>query len=801
MLRKLLACLLTGMMWNSYAQVITVADTDNSEPLESVTFTSKSPRASTSTNAAGQADISAFRGAATIEIRLVGYGSVVKSFDELQEAGFNLELTATNISLDQVVVSANKWNQVTSDVPVHIATILPKDAALLNPQTTADLLGTSGQVFIQKSQQGGGSPMIRGFATNRLLMTVDGIRMNTAIFRSGNIQNVISLDPFAISSTEVLFGPGSVIYGSDAIGGVMSFTTLTPQLSLTEEPFVKGNVVARFSSANQEKTGHMDINVGWKKWSAVTSFSYFDYDDLRMGRKGPEDYLRPFYVQRIDSVDRVVTNDDPLVQRPSGYEQTNFMQKVRFAPTKNWDLIYGFHHSEISGYGRYDRHVRYNDGLPRSAEWSYGPQIWRMNSLSATHTGNNALYDQATLRLAHQFFEERRIDRDMNSNTRFIRIERVNAYSANIDFSKSLAAQQKLFYGLEFIQNKVASTGIDEDIRTGVSVNGPARYPQSDWSSYAAYVTYQNRLSQLLTLQAGARYNSFGLNGTFDTTFYPFPFTTAELRNRAVTGSAGVIVSPGNKLSVSANLSTGFRAPNVDDVGKVFDSEPGSVVIPNPDLESEYAYNAEIGLARLFGKSVKLDAVAFYTILSNAMVRRDFALNGQDSIMYDGDLSRVQAMQNAARATVYGFQAGVEIKLPEGFSVSSRYNVQVGEEELDNGSTSRLRHAAPAFGVSRLMFTYKNLRIDFYTQYSRGLSFEDLPEEEKGKPELYAADGSGNHYSPSWYTVNLKASQKLTETLMVSGGLENLTDQRYRPYSSGMAGAGRNFVISLRASF
>ena len=164
--------------------------------------------------------------------------------------------------LDEIVVSANRWKQNSKSIPQKISVITASKVALQNPQTAADLLTISGKVFMQKSQQGGGSPMIRGFATNRLLYAIDGIRMNAAIFRGGNIQNVISLDPFATESTEVLFGPGSVMYGSDAIGGVMSFQTLTPQFSSEEKAFVTGSAVTRYSSANNEKTGHFDVNVG-----------------------------------------------------------------------------------------------------------------------------------------------------------------------------------------------------------------------------------------------------------------------------------------------------------------------------------------------------------------------------------------------------------------------------------------------------------------------------------------------------------------------------------------------------------
>ncbi|WP_238531658.1 TonB-dependent receptor plug domain-containing protein [Nitritalea halalkaliphila] len=112
---------------------------------------------------------------------------------------------------------------------------------------------------MQKSQQGGGSPMIRGFSANRLLYTVDGIRMNSAIFRSGNLHNVISLDPLSIQSTEVFFGPGAVLYGSDAIGGVMSFQTLRPSFSPSDTLQVSGAAELGLASANGHIRSHAQV--------------------------------------------------------------------------------------------------------------------------------------------------------------------------------------------------------------------------------------------------------------------------------------------------------------------------------------------------------------------------------------------------------------------------------------------------------------------------------------------------------------------------------------------------------------
>jgi len=762
---------------------------------------SENPKAFTTTNAQGQANISAFKEALKIGIRALGYKTETKSYAELVSLSMELQMIPTNIGLDAVVVSATRWNQRSNDIPSKIINISPKETVLQNPQTAADLLRISGKVFIQKSQQGGGSPMIRGFATNRLLYTVDGVRMNTAIFRGGNLQNVISLDPFAIKNTEVFFGPGSVIYSSDAIGGVMSFETLTPQLTLIDKPLITGRALTRYSTANNEKTGHFDINLGWEKWAMVTSITATDYDDLRMGSHGPDEYLRPFYVKRIDSVDVVVTNDDPKTQVPSGYSQVNIMQKVRYNPNETWNFQYGFHYSEMSDYSRYDRHMRLRNGLPRYSEWYYGPQKWMMNNLHITQNGNNAIYDQMTLRLAHQFFEESRISRNLNKPDREIRIEKVNAYSANLDFLKSTGSKNKLFYGMEVVFDDVHSKGINEDISAGISVPGATRYPQSTWTSYGAYLTDQFKVTEKFLLQAGIRYNHFQIKAEFDTTFYPFPFTSATLKNGALAGSFGFVYRPTDKWVISTNISTAFRSPNVDDVGKVFDSEPGSVTVPNPDLEPEYAYNVDLGMTRVFGDAVKVDITLYYTILQNALVRRDYTLNGSDSIMYDGTLSRVQAIQNAAVAHVFGVQAGMEVKFPKGFGFSTDFNYQAGEEELDDGTNSPSRHAPPWFGVSRLTYSANKLSLQFYAEYSGKRKFEDMPEEEKGKTEIYATDANGNPYSPSWYTLNIKASYPFAENFTVSTGLENLTDQRYRPYSSGIASPGRNFVLSLRVNF
>jgi len=801
---SLLCCLCIGVVCLSFSQSVFVFNQQTEKPLEGVKITSHSDRSIVITNALGQADISAFVGLEGIKIRLVGYKTLYLSYKAIAARGFSIGLQPLGFNLDEIVISATRWQQYSRDVPSKIISLSPKDAELQNPQTAADLLSLSGKVFIQKSQQGGGSPMIRGFATNRLIYTVDGVRMNTAIFRSGNIQNVINLDPFAIENTEVLFGPGSVIYGSDAIGGVMSFQTLSPKFSTTETLEVSGKSIARYSSANTEKTGHLDVNLGLKKWAFTSSFSSWDFDHLRQGSYGPDDYIKNTYPARRDGMDVAIEQDDELLQIPSAYSQINFMQKVRFQPNTNWDFQYGFHYSKTSTYGRYDRHNRTRNGKPRYAVWNYGPQQWMMHHLNITHGKSHGFYDKANISLAQQSFEESRIDRSFNSSQRRTRIENVEAYSVNLDFIKSVGKKHKLYYGIEYVLNDLNSKGTQTDITNGVLTDVADRYPQAFWYSIAAYMNDEWRINDKFSLQTGLRYNQFGLEADFsqNSDFFPLGFIDSELNNGALTGSLGSVYHPNHKLTIRANFGTAFRSPNVDDIGKVFDSEPGSVVVPNPDLEAEYAYNFDLGVAKILANQIKLDVTGYYTLLRNTLVRRDFQLNGQDFIIYDGELSRVQAIQNAAEAQVFGVQFDVEAKLSDKFTFLTDLNFQDGEEELDDGSLSPARHIAPFFGVSRLRYQLKNqLTLEFNTIYQGELSYNNLAVSERSKDEIYAKDENGNNYAPAWYTINMKAQFWFNSKLMLSAGIENITDQRYRPYSSGLSAPGRNLILALNFKF
>jgi hemoglobin/transferrin/lactoferrin receptor protein len=803
MIRLLIfTCLLPFFtMISSFSQTITLVDTEDLMPITDVAIMNESKTQFIYTNRSGKADITTFAEKDLICFQHFTYERLCLSPDEINRMGNVIKLTRKIFAIEEFVVSANRWEQNKNEVPNKITTVLKPAVELQNPQTAADLLGISDEVFIQKSQLGGGSPMIRGFATNRILIVVDGIRMNNAIYREGNIQNVISLDPSALESTEIIFGPGATIYGSDAIGGVMDFHTKRALFTTGKKPYIKADAFSRFASANREKTNHFDFNIGSRKIAFLTSITYSDFENLKMGsRKNPTGYIRSEYVLTTGGKDSVVTNTNPDIQVYSGYSQLNTMNKLRFKISENIDFVYTNHFSRLSDVPRYDRLIQYKSGVLRYGDWYYGPQVWMMNSFQMTIKKDNILFNEVKITAAHQNYKESRHDRNFGKTSMNEQFDEVGIASLNLDFDKKLkTGNQLLYYGFEYVNNDINSVAQTRNIITGDLAPAGSRYPNGEnkYTSTSIYAGYKNNISEKVTFNTGLRYNYVTLNSTIaDNSFFNVPFTTISMSNGAATGAAGIVLRLMEKMQINLNASTGFRAPNLDDVGKIFDPVAGIVVVPNPDLKPEYAYNIDLGISKDFADFLHLDITGFYTLLNNAMIRHDFLFNGNDSIMYKGVLSKVQAITNATYARVYGIHINLQANISESLSIKSALNVTEGSEKGD----IPLRHAAPVFGSTHLIYKSSQLTADLYSSYNGSRKFEKMPPTEIDKPYLYATDKNGKPWSPGWFTINFKVSYNIMKWAIINGGVENILDYRYRPYSSGIVAPGRNFIISMRVT-
>ena len=708
--------------------------------------------------------------------------------------------TFKEVKLNEVVISANRSPENKKNVAQSMLILSNKKMQFLSQQTTATLLEQTGSVFVQKSQLGGGSPIIRGFEANKVLIVVDGVRMNNAIFRGGHLQNVITTDNAILDKLEVLFGTASVAYGSDALGGVMSFYTKKPLLSNANNTVTSGNAFVRYSSAYNEKTGHADISIGGNKIASLTSFTFSDFDDLHQGKNHYSSYpnfgKRPFYAERINGKDSMVANSDPDIQKQTGYKQYDLLQKILLKTGKTEHLL-NFQYSTTSNIFRYDRLTETNAaGKLKSAQWYYGPQKRLLAAYTLT-LGASKLFDAANITAAYQDIEESRNNRNFGKAKLNHRIENVKVYSLNADFSKKFT-KDELRYGAEAVFNDVDSKANAEDITNGSRSDLDTRYPDggAHTQSYALYGIHTKKINKNFVLNDGLRLTHSALSAKFnDKTFFPFPFDNVDQNSTSLTGNIGVIISSNDGWRISPLFSTGFRTPNVDDLTKVFESASGNLIVPNPDLKPEHTFNYELSIAKTYSNKVQIGMTGFYTDYRNALTTAPTTFNGQSKILYNGVLSNVSTTVNKARAYIYGISGNVAADFSEHISFSSVLTYTYGriKESPDNYP---LDHIAPMFGRTSLTGHFSKFTAEVFALYNGVKKSKDYNLRGEDN-QLYSADPV-NGYTPAWLTLNLRTKYDINKHAALQFAVENITDKFYRVFASGLSGPGRNFVITLR---
>lgn len=785
----------------SYAQQLVVKDKSSLQAIADVHVTAANQNIALVTNSLGKVDISNLKNADSIAISHVGYYDVVFSYDQLKSLNFKLLLWEKNHALQEVVVSASRFKEKKEDVPQLMQVIDAKELAFTNTQTSADVLQQSGNVFVQKSQLGGGSPVMRGFETNKVLMVVDGVRMNNAIYRGGHLQNVVTVDNNMLDRVEVAFGPSSVVYGSDALGGVMHFFSKNPILSETDTALFKANAFTRYSTAYDEKTAHADFNIGFKKFASLTSITVSDFGDLRQGNNRNPFYgdwgKRTFYVERVNGQDSALVNDNINVQKQSGYKQLDVLQKFFYQHNSNTSSIVNVQLSSSSDMPRYDRLTQVSGNDPKYGQWYYGPQKRLLTAYTLQSSKKTKLFDDVKLIAAYQNVEESRHTRRFRKDDLSHRVEQLNIYSLNLDLAKDLN-KHELRYGAEAVLNDVNSTANSENIVSGAMSSLDTRYPDggSTMNSFAAYVTHAWEISEKVIVSDGLRLSNVQLESKFkDKSFFPFPFDDVKQNNTSLAGNLGIVIKPGKDWRINSVLATGFRAPNVDDIGKVFDSAPGSVVVPNPNLEPEKTVNADLGVSKVFNKKVTIGTTVYHTWYNNAITYNESTFNGQDSIDYDGTTSKVFSLTNAGKAFIYGGNAYIEANITNNFSINSTINYTYGRIKTDS-SNYPLDHISPVFGKTSFVLRLNKFKGEFFALYNGWKRVKDY--NKLGEDNFVAATPEG---TPAWFTLNVRTAYQINERFQAQVALENIMDTNYKVFASGIHGAGRNLVLTLRGNF
>ncbi len=706
----------------------------------------------------------------------------------------------TTSLLEEVIVTGNTFPEKRKHISQQIIVIGHKEIVRSLSNNTAGLLEQSGKVFVQRSQLGGGSPVIKGFEASRILLVVDGVRMNNAIYRTGHLQNVITVDDDILEKVDILSGPASTVYGSDALGGVIHFQTRQPLLNK-----IQTNVSTRYSSAMREFTGHADVNIGMRRFASLTSFSFSRFGDLRQGshrKTAQEDFgKRPQYIRQINGLDSIVQNDNINIQRSSNYRQYDLLQKFLWQGGPGESHALNLQYSNSSDIPRYDRLTDVRNGRLRWAEWYYGPQERLMASYQYKSQQLKGFFDQLKTGASYQHIEESRMQRGYRNPLRENRIERIDVWALNLALHKSMG-RHDLSVGADGQFNVLRSTAFNYHIISGAKTGGiTTRYPDGKNNMLYSGVYAQHLFRIIpgrLILNDGIRINYSSLDAHFkDTALLHLPFTKARQDHFTYSVHAGLIYLPGSSSRIAFNFSTGFRVPNIDDLAKVFESAGGvQLVVPNPALRPEQTFQFDLDLTKGFGKWLELEANVYYTIFRNAVVLDQFTLNGASSVLYDGKMTPVVAAQNKARAWLYGFQGGFTVRPASWFSLYSHLTYTHGEYKQGDKSTVPLDHIPPVYGKTGITGRYKLLEGEVYMLYNGKKKLKDY--NPFGEDNLVYATPEG---MPDWQILNVSARVTVAKQYSLQLGVENVLDKNYRVFASGISGAGRNLVVKLRAGF
>ncbi len=703
-------------------------------------------------------------------------------------------------STGEVLISADKSGEKRLNISRQIEVIDAKKIALAQQTNLGDILQQTGQVYLQKSQFGGGSPVLRGFEASRVLMVMDGVRLNNAIYRAGHVQDILSIDPFMLDRVEVIFGSASTLYGSDALGGAIYMKTKSPVFA-TDGKLMSLSATSRYASAANGFTGNAQLGYGSKKWALLLNATVNQFDDLRSGAVNysnvPGFNDRPWYVERINGVDSQVINPDPRIQKGTGYGQWDVFGKFALK-TGTLTHSLGVQYSSANNIPRYDRlWTTGSGGLPSNAVWNYTPQTRAMVHYSMKNSELSRW--KTTLSLAAQALTIGRETRGYRKSTQKTQKEELMMYTMNSDNTYKLMEHVKLNFGLEAVTNDVTSAAEAMNVNTGaVTPTHETRYADGGGStmSAAAYVGANwEIIPDDFAVNAGIRESYYKLEANYTPdNFLKLPYSRAAFSNLATTFHMGASKRLAEQLYLKGNVSTAFRNPNIDDMSKLFESVPGSkLLVPSEDLDPEHSMTWDFGLNYNIAQVLNIESGAYYTKVSDLIITAPGTLNGQDSILYDGQMTRVHNMQNAASGYIQGMYIGGKVKINRHLFVDGSIVSTFGRYKTGSGSGYEpLDHIPPTHGRVGIRWVGNGLQMEIFSIFNgkkRAMDYASFSSEDN-------VQQSPGGETPAWVTYNARLAWKLSEHWNITAACENIGDLGYRQFASGVSSAGRNLIFS-----
>lgn len=639
--------------------------------------------------------------------------------------------------LNEVTVIAQRKENKEQFVPFTVHSVNPQALDQYSPRTVPEALMSITGVFVQKTNHGGGSPFLRGLTGNQSLLMYDGIRLNNAIYRYGPNQYLNTVDAYALGRIEIAKGTGSVQYGSDAIGGVIQL--YSNDLKYSSAPSFQGTgASAKYMTGDMEKTIRGQFAYSNKKMALTGGITARRFGDL-------------------------IGGDSTGKQFPSGYDEIANDIKIRFKVSEHSNLTFNHNMVDQSDVPVYHKVVLENFAVNMSDR-----QRRMLQYLRYDLTTRNRLLDHAEFTIAHQQNVEKRSSRKNGSDVLRKEMDKVSGMSGTLDIFSNFAHYWTANSGMEFYSDRVNSSR--NDLKRGGNTSLRGLYPDGSFiRNFSIYTLHHLDLKDW-KIDLGVRYQSSTIKIT-DTTL-----GNVTLRPGSLVGNFAVLHDLGKGHAVYTSVSTGYRAPNIDDLGTLgivdFRYE-----VPTNDLASERSLHAELGY-KFRGRKLNFSTNLFILKLQDLITR-----NRKEGEVIAG--YPVYTKENTESALINGVEMEFSIRPFKGVSIESGVAYTYGWNETRQ---EPLRRIPPVHGRILSRYSKGNAWIAGEMQYAGKQS------------RLAKGDKDDNRIpkggTPGFNVLNLHAGYRFS-SLSLNVSAINLFNEDYRTHGSGINGYGRSLSLQL----
>lgn len=735
---------------SSFSQQISgyVYDAKFDHPLPDVNITLDGESIGAKTDSLGFFKISKVQtGNFSLRASLIGYYVYEKSIKVKRDDALelNIYLQPANIRLgDEIVISARRIESREFNAPEAITVINDQTLDLESARTVPEALAGVTGVFVQKTNHGGGSPFVRGLTGNQTLMMVDGIRLNNATFRYGPNQYLATIDPYLTNRIEVVRGAGSVMHGSDAIGGVISIFSRNPEFD--KEGFrVGGNVYGKWMSDGMEKTTRAELDISGEKVAFLGGFTYNDFGDIVAGEGIGE-------------------------EQPTGYTGISGDGKFRMKLGAENELILAYQYAKQEDVPRYDKIITGYE------KYHFDPQIRHLGYLRLKTGNKNKWVKNVNYVASFGRSDETRLLKKEGQTKLTTENDAVDTYGASVEIASVPNNNWTFTSGADFYYDIVNSSKVESQNGTDTQKRG--YYPDGATSSSFALFSSHTLLVKKFIFTLGGRLNVYQINVEDP------QFGDVNSDPLALVGNASVAYKLNENHHLIGSVYSAFRAPNINDLSS-FGSFNYGIEAPNPDLNPEKSLTAEIGLKssyERFSGSVFL----YQNHLTDLIERIAATYNGQDSI--DGE--KVFQKQNFSKALIRGIELNGQYELTSHLVTSVNFAYTYGQNQTLDEPMTRI---PPLFGRIGLSYNH-NSGFWALVEFLAAGKQDRLSEGDKNDSRI--PEGG----TPGWEVLNLRFGYEW-KFINITTGLNNLFNEAYRTHGSGVEGYGRSVWVGLKIGF